>query len=339
MAAPATVLMHPSFIEPGIIMPYAQASHAFELLGGRGPMVKLGEGDLIVYAKRLDVRTRIAAGQMAANQLPGVAFTPSMVSTATYLNRVRAEWDHHDVAAYSRWGINLVSAYGYGLRQAHVQLERNALLYGMNPANGEGLLNTAGATSVSLPADSNGHSSVTTYDPGQMVQWLLQQVQQLKTRCNQLGTPKRIVIIAPQRVLGQFEYEIVELTSYQRPGAGSATIREAFEKVLTEAGGDSVEWGYDDTLIGKGAGGTDAVIICMPDVTKPSFGGAYDTNVFADLGPSLDFTTAMYTDMAAPREIMTPLPGGATDLVTEKRITSGWGIRGESITVVSMTYP
>ena len=339
MTAPAVLLMHPSYIEPGIIMPYAQPSAAFETLGGSGPKVALGEGDLLVYAKRLDLRTYASAGQMAPNQLPGVAFTPSMISTATYLNRYRAEWDHHDVAAYNRWGINLVNAYSYGLRQADVQLSRTALLYGMNASNGEGLVNTAGAYTVSLPADSNAHTTVTTYDPGQMAQWLIQQVISLKVRMNQLGIPRKIVIVGPQRVLGYFEGEVVELTAYQRPGAGSASIRAEFEKILSEAGGDSVVWGYDDTLIGKGASSTDLVMIVCPEVERPEVDAQFNTNEFAKLTPSLNFNTSMYTDMVAPREILTPLPGGATDLVAERRTTSGWGIRPEAISLLSMSYP
>ena len=46
----------------------------------------------------------------------------------------------------------------------------------------------------------------------------------------------------------------------------------------------------------------------------------------------------MYMDMAAPREIPTPLAGGAIDVVFEQRATSGWGIRPEAITVISMQY-
>ena len=38
------------------------------------------------------------------------------------------------------------------------------------------------------------------------------------------------------------------------------------------------------------------------------------------------------------REIPTPLPGGAVDVLSEMRITSGWGVRPEAVTVVSIQY-
>ena len=50
------------------------------------------------------------------------------------------------------------------MRQATFQLERNMLLYGMNPVNGEGLLNAAGAVAITLPPDSSGNDTVVTYD-------------------------------------------------------------------------------------------------------------------------------------------------------------------------------
>ena len=103
-------------------------------------MIRLSEGDLYAYIKRVDLRTRMAAGQSAYNQLPGVSFSLSQVSAPTYLLRVRAEYDHHDTAAMARWGLSIVDAYRLGMRQATFQLIRNGLLYGFNPANGEGLV-------------------------------------------------------------------------------------------------------------------------------------------------------------------------------------------------------
>src|SRR5277367_3244771 len=149
-ASPSYVIMNPSYIEPGIILPYVQASGAFSCLASEEPMVRLADGDLYVYMKRIDVRTRMASGQAAYNLLPSVSIALSMISTASYLLRVRAEYDHHDSAAMGQWGVNMVEAQRLGMRQGHFQLARNALLYGMNPASGEGLTNAQGSAIVTL---------------------------------------------------------------------------------------------------------------------------------------------------------------------------------------------
>jgi hypothetical protein len=335
--SPAFIQVHPSYMMPDTLMPYSQASGAFELLASGSPLVRLADGDLVAYIKRVDVRTRVGAGQAAYNQLPGVAFALSQISTPTYLLRVRAEYDHHDTAAMSRWGLSIVDAYRLAMRQGTFQLMRNALLYGFNPTYGEGLMNAAGAVAINLPPDSAGNDTVVTYDNGQMAFFLISQISAIKTRTNQLGIGRKFVFVGPQRTLGAMEYQnIVQLTSYQRVGAGSTTTAGVLRDVAN-MNDDDIVWAYDDTLIGKGAGGNDAVLIVMPEVEEP-MGATLNTNEFARLTPSLTACTLMLCDMAAPREIPVPLAGGAIDVLAELRCTSGWGVRPEAITICSMQF-
>lgn len=337
LQASSYVTVNPSFTEPEIILPYSQASGAFDILMEGQPRVRLGDGDLYVYMKRLDLRTKLSAGQASPNQLPGVTLTNSQISTPTYNLRVRSEYDHHDVAAAGRWGFSLPEAYRLGMWQGHFQLARSALLYGFQPANGEGIIHTNGATALNLPADQFGATTVLTYDNGSMAFFLLQQVGNIKTRTNQLGIGRKFTILGPQRVLEQFEYPgIVQLVQYQRVGAGTATTAGVVKETLM-ANGDQILWCYDDTLIGQGNGGTDAVLVVMPEVERPD-GDKLNTNIFATLAPGNPTCTTMYADMAAPREIISPLAGGATDMLSEWRITSGWAVRPEAVTIISMQY-
>ena len=337
LLAPAFVTVSPSFIEPGLILPYAQASGAFDAIATGFPRIILGEDDLFVYMKRIDMRTSMASGTAGYNQLPGVSIVLSQIETPSYLLRVRAQYDHHDVAAAGHWGVSLPEAYRLGMRQGHFQLARTALLYGFQPQNGEGLVNAAGATAILLPPDPNGNDTVVTYDNGAMALFLLQQIANLKTRTMQLGLGQKFTILGPQRDLAQMEYPgIVQLVQFQRAGAGTTTTAGVVKETLM-MNGDQVLWVYDDTLIGQGYGGSDLIIISMPEVKKPA-GARINTNVFADLEPGIDVCSTMYADMAAPREIVSPLAGGATDVLSEWRITSGWGVRPESISLISAVY-
>ena len=335
--SPSWTQVHPSFIEPEVLLPYNQASGAFETLAGGDPRVKIGSEDLYVYAKRFDVRTRVASGQNAYNQLPNVNVAMSMISVPTYLNRVRAEYDHHDTAATAEWGTSIVEVQRLGMRQGHFQLLRNMLLYGMLPANGEGLINAPSAVTVSLPADTSGNTTFSTYDNGQLAIFFLTQISNLKTRTFQFGMPNRFVILGPQRILGGMATQnIVQLTAFQRPGAGTSTTAGVLQAVEAE-NGDQIVLAYDDTLIGKGSGGTDMIIMVMPEVKKP-VGRQFNTNEFANIAPGLDACTLQYLDMAAPREIPTPLAGGAIDVLSEWRATPGWVLRPEAITLISMGF-
>lgn len=338
VVTPTYVQLHPSYMLPDIILQYQQASGAFEVLTAGEPLTRLGPGDMAAYVKGLDIRTDEASGQSAYNQLPSVSVIPTMKSTATYLLRVRAEYDHHDLAAFGQWGASLVEAQRLGTRQGIFQQMRSALLYGFNAANNEGLLNAQGATSVSLPADSQGNTTISTYDNGQLAVFLLTQISALMTRTMQVGKPNKIVMLMPQRTLAQMGFQgIVTLVQYQKTGGGSATTAGLVTQIAGLQDVDIV-WVCDDTLIGQGAGGTDAIIITSPEVKKPVGTPPINTNEFAKLAPGLEAINLQLCDMDAPREIPTPLAGGAIDVLSELRITSGWNLRGEGITILSAGY-
>lgn len=330
------VQVHPSYTMPEHILQINQVSGYMETLATGNPMPRLSEGDLYVYVNAIDVRTKVAAGQTAANQLPSIAVTPRQISTPTYLMRVRAEYDHHDTNAAGNWGFSLPEANRLGMRQGIFQQLRSSGLYGFNATNGEGLINTAGATAVSLPADSYGHTTLITYDNGELAQFFIQQILNLKRRTMQLGHGVKITILGPMRTLGQMEANIVQLTQYQREGAG-VTSTAGVIKAVSGWSADDITWVYDDTLIGKGSGGADAVIVTIPEIQTPT-GVNINTNEFAKLTPNLEANNLQLTDMSAPREITSPLPGGATDVIAEMRTTSGWTLRPEGLTIVSITF-
>ena len=336
VVAPSFIQVHPSYMMPEAVMPYTQLSGAYETLPDGKILTRLSEGDLAVYINRVDVRTKVAAGQTAYNQLPSCEIVLSQISTPSYLQRVRADYDHHDTAAMSRRGLSIVEAQRLAMRQGHFQNMRAALLYGYNPVAGEGLLNGLGVTAVNLPADSFGNTTVLTYDNGQMAFFLLQQILGMKTRTNNLGIGRKFTFLGPQRVLGQWEYNVVQLVQFQRQGAGT-TSSAGVVKDVAGTNDDEILWCYDDTLIGKGAGNTDAVLLVMPEVANPQ-GMMVNTNEFANLKPGLAATVLQLCDMPAPREITTPIAGGAVDVLSELRVTSGWAIRPEAVTVMSMQY-
>lgn len=337
--APSYVTVNPNYMMPEYIMQYSLASGAFDTLATGNPMPRLGEGDLYVYAKKMQVTTQVAANQSTSNQLPGASVIPSMISTATYRLQTRAQWDGFDESATSHWGYSLPEAMRLAARQGIAQQLRNSLLYGYNPANGEGLMNTAGATTANLGADSNGNTTMSTWDSGQLAQYFLTLIGQLKQRTLQIGQPLKLVFLMPQRDLVQLTYAgIVQLTQFQRIGAGVETAAGMIETVAKWSGGDEVEFAVDDTLIGQGAGGTDAIILIAPELKVPKAQQVINTNIFATLTPNTTATALMLCDVAAPTEIPSPLPDGGLTTMYTMRSTSGWGLRGEAITVLSAQY-
>ena len=336
---PAQAKVSPSYSDPDMIITYAQASGAFAALPDDAPKVKIGNDDLYVYVNSLDLRTETQSAQAAGNFLPSASLVANYYSTPTYLVRTRQQWNRHDTAAAANYAVSLPTALDLASKQGIFGQMRVALLYGFNPANGEGILNAPGITAVSLPADTFGNTSSRTYDAGQMALFWLTNIVQLKTGMYQSGAniTNKIKVISPQRIFLAFAYSnIVQITSFQRPGAGSATTADVIARVAGDSG-DTFEWFFDDTLIGKGTGGTDAIILTIPEVEVPDMPGI-NTNIFATLKPSLKAVNTMYADMAAPMKIPTPIADGGLTEVQELRITSGWTLRPQGVYVISMTY-
>jgi len=142
--------VHPSRIEPGVLMQITQVSQCLRLLADGAPRIMLDPEDLYVYMRRLSMRSQAQVGQTAGNLLPGATLIPGYISTPTYRIRAHAEWDHHDAANMSRWGVNIAEGYRLANRAGIFQTLRNMELYGVNASNGEGFLN-GGGTAVSLP--------------------------------------------------------------------------------------------------------------------------------------------------------------------------------------------
>ncbi len=336
---PAQAKVNPNYSEPELIITYAQASGFMQLFDGGKPRVRLGTDDLYVYINHLDIRTESQAAQFGANWLPSASLSANYEQAQTYLLRNRNNYDRHMTNAAGRYNVSLPNATELGQRQGIYQQLRSMALYGVNAANNEGLLNAQGATAVTLPADTLDNTQVSTYDNGQMYLFLLSQIVALKTRMYQSGSglANHISILSPQREFLQFQYgSVVQVTSFQRPGGGTDTIAQAMQKVAEEAG-DTITWGYDDTLIGKGAGGTDAVIITIREVETPTMPGI-NTNEFGELNPQTRAVNVLYTDVPAPIKIQTPIPDGGISQVLEMRATAGWNWRPQGITIASMPY-
>lgn len=337
--APAITTVSPSMMLPEIVMQHSMASGAFDILAGGAPTVKIGSNDLLVYQRFLRTRTQAHVGQSLPGQLPSSSIVPSYDQMMTYRISTRSQYSYLDTEAASAWGYSLNNGLQLANRQGHAQMLRDMLLYGVKASNNEGITNSPNAVTVNLGSDSQGNDSYTTWDSGEMSKFVLSIIADQKTRMMLLGQTLTTVVLCPQRFMKALEWTgIVELTSYQRPGGGTQTVGGLVKTIAGDASGDDVIFCQDDTLIGKGAGGTDLIVITNPEIVVPEARQDINTNIFATLMPNQQAVNVMFTDVAAPTEIPSPMPdGGITTLYTE-RATPGWNFRPEGLTLLSAKY-
>lgn len=338
---PAQWKVTPSYSEPKLVMQFAQKSGAFEALAGGAPKSSISSEDLFVYMNTLNFRGEALASQNAPTDLPSATLVADFISTPTYLLRTRATYDHHDIAQGARYSVAVPGAQKLAMRQSIYQFMRGMLLYGLTASNGEGLLNSSGATNVTLPADQYGNTTFLTYDSGDMAIFFLEQIVALQSAMYQTSEDmkNRVVVVAPQRIFrALIQSSIVQVTSYQRPGAGTATTGQVIQSVNNETVGSTFEFFYDDTLIGQGAGGSDMVVMTVPEIEDTPEGGI-DTNIFySDMNPKTNDVNVMYNDMPAPMEIPTPIPDGGVTEIQEIRSSCGWNIRPQGLYLLSIPY-
>ncbi|CAD6037111.1 major capsid family protein [Escherichia coli] len=337
--APGITTVQPSMVLPEMVMQYSMASGAFDILSGGAPQTRLGSSDLVVYQKYLRATTQAHVGQSVPAQLPSASIVPSYDQMMTYRISTRSQYSHFDTEAASGWGYSLTNAMQLANRQGHAQQMRNMLLYGVKASNHEGVTNSPNATTVNLGSDSKGNSAYTTWEAGEMARFLLGVIASQKTKLLLLGQPLTIVILSPMRFMQAMQWTgIVELTSYQRPGGGTQTVGGLVTTIASDASGDSVIFCQDDTLIGKGAGGTDLIVITSPEIVIPEARQDINTNIFATLTPNQKAVNVMFCDMAAPTEIPTPIPDGGITTLYTMRSTPGWNFRSEGVTLLSAKY-
>jgi hypothetical protein len=334
--APAITTVNPSMVLPEIVMQYSMASGAFDVLPEGVPTVKIGSGDLVVYQKYLRMTSQVQVGQSLPGQLPSSSVTGGYDQMMTYRINTRSQYSYLDTDAAGQWGYSLVDALRLSNRQGHAQQLRNMLLYGINAANNEGLVNSPNATTANLGSDSAGNTGYGSWDSGELALFLLGLIATQKTRMMLLGQPLGTVILAPQRFIESISWTgVVELTSYQRAGAGSSTVGQMIKDIAEGVNSDDIAFCQDDTLIGKGAGGTDLILITNPSLKVPDAQKSINTNIFATLTPNQQAVNMMFTDVAAPTEIPSPIPdGGVTTLYTQ-RAPPGWNLRPEGLTLLS----
>lgn len=337
--APVRMRVTPSFNETGMIVDQEQRSGAFDLLAGGTVKTRLNLTDQRVYINRVGIKTKSTIAQDSQNDLPGPDIWLGQISTPVYLIQNRSIYNRHEAASASAYNVALPEMYRLGLWQSSFNVMRDLLLYGFQPEYGEGIVNAPNVVNTFLPADSNNTVEIVNQDAGHIAKFFLNVITQIKTRTKQNGNPGIFTILGPQRCMSVLENAaVVELTSYQRPGGGTQTVKGEIKNILEE-NGNTIVWQYDDTLEGKGENGSDLIIFTMRQFANDPANNLIDTNIFANnLTNQIRDCNIMYDDVAAPTIFITPLAGTAIHMQSEIKSTPGWAIRPEATTKVSVYF-
>ena len=327
---PAQIKRTPSFSDPNVVIQRSQVSGFPALFNGLD--TKLNETDLNVYYDKIAFTTQAQASQNQTGFLPSGSIVASTYGMPVYALKTISIIDREASFSAANYNIGLMEARKLLHRQSIFQAMRQAALFGIIPSNNEGITNSPNVLKQTLPADSFGNF-FQLYNPNELFVYFLNNIiVPLQRATFSGGLRPRIVMLGTQRMLlAMNNAKIVELTSFQREGAGTASVGSS---IVLQGGqgsyGYEVQFEFDDTLEGVGPGGTDILIATIPSLeNNPET--AFNTNAMsAGLVNEMTDNNKMYISGAAPVEVESPASQGATELYSYLRVTPGVAIKPEA---------
>lgn len=217
--------------------------------------------------------------------------------------------------------------------QAMAQRRGHIVFFGADASENQGLFNAASET-TSLPTDSGSHTTLTTYIPGELVEFLVSQVRAVSDLSYNMLRPT--VIVAPINAINYIKSKIVPLTSYQEKGAGTSSIAQVFENVVYDMNGMKVQFVPCSYMAGKGSGSKDIMLFVNPGVEVKEE-DRNSTAYFNNFNNSGKINTFM-DDAIEYEEWPNPEINRCKEWGMESIYTPAYTVRASAITALEYTY-
>jgi len=204
--------------------------------------------------------------------------------------------------------------------------------YGFDNSAEQGIL--SGATKVTLPQDSAGATTVTSYNPAEFVKFMNTIINQIRIKTFNAETPA--VMFGTTEFITFIQTEIVNFLSSANSG-GVNGIAGTVNMARSWAGENGLEFYIDDSLKGKGTAGKDAFFIMATKTKNDELYQRFNQNI----GIAHSDGTLNNTIMVLPvANISYPNPAidGVISTYNYMSSTSGWNIRPECISLITYDF-
>jgi hypothetical protein len=256
----------PHTVIPGVIAPVNQNADYLKAFAG---ITKLGEiGDDYAYLTTLEkIHTPTTIGQQWRGGVDTAQFATNQLAYQYYTIQARFEYTDQQAAKLGKIlpGIGIHDLFGRLSRQGIAQRDHYGALFGFDPAQTQGLVKQG--TTASFPADSDGHSTLTAYNPDELMAFMAGQARTAMN--NTYGMAKPVVFMSSVRVVNWIKSTMINLTQYQMPGAGVDSVGGAYSRVVGEwLGVGKIDFVADDLLKAAGTNSTDVMLFVAPGLSE-----------------------------------------------------------------------
>lgn len=197
----------------------------------------------------------------------------------------------------------------------------------------QGLFNQASVTTP-LTADSLGSTYLSTYVPGELLEFIVAQLRKMAT--SSYNTLKPIVIYGTYEGINYLKSKIIPLTNYQMKGAGTATISQTLESVVYELEGMKVELVPTTYCKGIGSASKDVFIFVAPGLERETVDND-STALLNNINPEDTVNTFMDFALELERYENPPI-NQKNEVIFTTIATPAYTVRQDAITVMEYQY-
>lgn len=255
----------PFAVSPGYVMDVVQNTDFKKYLGA---MTKLGGiSDNAFYLNTIKKLSTPSTVGMQWGGSDVVGADNGQMGFFHYAIRTRYEFTDHEADKFA-------ALTGASLQKLSEQLSEMAInqrlhrfsLFPADPSEtSQGIISNG--TAGTFPEDSDGHTTVKSYNVNELVQVLAETARDAMDAT--YGTAKPVVLASSVRFINYIKTAIVPLLSMQMPGAGTYTVSGAYSDIIGRAlGVGPITLVADDLLKGTATGGKDYVLFIAPGLDE-----------------------------------------------------------------------
>lgn len=320
---------------PGLLTPQTQNADWRKYLAGKTAYGSFGDEYLYITTASA-IASDTFVGQQWGKNLPKQNYALGQMQSAYYNIESYVEWNTQEQEKFEKLakGVALPKFLEDLAIQGINQKLHQAILYGFDAYNsnelGQGILSNS--TMKTMPKDSSGNQTLTSYDKGELLQFLVSCAREVMDATFNLTKP--VVIASSVRVVNYLKSVLVPLTQYADTGSVDS-VGGVYDRV---AGGmlgvGNITWIADNLLLGDT---TDTLLFLAPGI-EPNDDMGQDSSNLVGQETSIKWNT--FIDMiggGVHRFENTPNAGWyGFKMVT--KTTSGINLRKEACLQVPLTY-
>lgn len=324
----------PSVVVPGVLAPQTQSVDFNKYIGHKSNLGGLAEEKLYITAVT-NINGETSVGQQWNSELTRQSYSLGQIGLNYYRINAYVEWDENERAKFESLsnGVSLPNFLENLAKQAINQRRHQAILFGFDNSLDQGI--TANSTIQTMPSDSNGNSTLLTYNINELQVFLTKLVRDAMDQSFNLIKP--IVFASSVRVINYLKSAIVPVGSYLQ-GGGVDSVAGVFDRVVSEwLGCPKIEFIADDLLRGASESDQDTILVIAPGMDTQNSGSEdINQNLVGEYN-SINYNT-MYDAAEGLKEMTRPDDFGHFSKLYTYKMTPGATLRSEAVIELQISY-